>query len=137
MDDALTPAQIMAGGASLLSLSTFFFAWAAIRGERDFFLMMGNVCCAAGAAVFAVYLLEQGEAGEAMQSLTTLVACLFFIACYGVACEFESWREWEPEEEEEEAEGGGGEGEAAKPLPLPVASQPQQQGGGAGLRRRA
>lgn len=79
--DGLTNAQVSTIAAWGLVIGTAFFAFCGLRDDRDFFLMMGLLCCTIGNTIFAFYLYEQnpsggGGANETMVALYGMLAAL-------------------------------------------------------------
>jgi hypothetical protein len=56
---AMSQATAISLFAILQVLGSVFFAWLAIRADKDFFLLLGNVVCAIGAVVWCFMLTDE------------------------------------------------------------------------------
>ncbi len=56
---AISQATAISLFAILQLLGSIFFAWLAIRADKDFFLLLGNVVCAIGAVVWCFMLTDE------------------------------------------------------------------------------
>jgi hypothetical protein len=157
MEGGITVGAVMQLGAWGLALGTLFFGTLGIRADRDFFLVMGCMCCAFGDAVFAYYLWEQqpgagsGDEGDGDGAVGSvwgggndtmvtvyLVGCAY--AAYGLLCQLNEYRLHGLHDDDEEAEAEAeaeAEGAAGRPVaPQPVLPPPPAGGmgnaGGAG-----
>ena len=59
MDFELTSGQAVNLAVWGLSIGTLFFSFLGLRAEKDFFLVLGTMCCALGDFVFAYFLHDQ------------------------------------------------------------------------------
>jgi len=152
MEGAITVGAVMQIGAWGLALGTLFFGTLGIRAERDFFLVMGCMCCAFGDLVFAYYLWEQpasasddgsGEEvvgsvwGGGNDTMVTVYLVAAAYALYGLVRQLNEYRlngfmDDEDEEGEEEEEEGQA---AARPAAQPALPAAAGRTGGA-VRRR-
>lgn len=105
--DNLSVGQLSQIGAWGLMLGNAFFGFLGLRAEKDFFLMLGLVCCVMGNVGFVMFLMDQeGEANN--ETFVTIYILLTIFALYAMYAQWSRWREEgcaeEDDEEEEPAE---------------------------------
>ena len=77
-------------GAWGLGLGTAFFAFFGIKAERDFFLVIGLICCAVGNVTLAWFLAEQE--GKHNETFIALYALLTLLSLYALYCQLDQYR---------------------------------------------
>jgi hypothetical protein len=105
-----------------LALGTLFFGFLGVNAKRDFFLLMGLVCCVLGDFAFIMFLVEQELDND---TVITAFAVLVAFAAYAIYCQFNRYRdegcndsddesESEDESGDERGDGDGGTGGKGK-----------------------
>jgi hypothetical protein len=123
----LTTAQFSNIAAWGLGVGTAFFSFFGLKDDRDFFLVMGLLCCLSGNLVFAFFLWDQNPTGSgANETLVTLYLVLAAASLYALYAQFSMFREKgcgdddsEDSDTEEEAMGQDPPGHAAPRISAP------------------
>jgi len=90
----LTTAQFSNIAAWGLGVGTAFFSFFGLKDDRDFFLVMGLLCCLSGNLVFAFFLWDQNPTGSgANETLVTLYLVLAAASLYALYAQFSMFRE--------------------------------------------
>lgn len=87
--------------ALLQVLGTLLFAWLGVYGEKDFFLLLGNLVCLLGCGVWVVMLLEE----NGNPTWITVYVVLGCVSVYAIAALFHKYRREGVEEDDSESEG--------------------------------
>jgi hypothetical protein len=146
MDGGLTIGQLTQIGAWGLGVGSVFFSTMGIRADKDYFLCLGLVACILADFGFAVFLADQGAAGEdaydgeggsgalgmfgivkSNETIVTIYVLLALLSVYGLACQLDMYREEgcgfdEDDEEEEETQAADPRLAPLPPVPAPASS---------------
>lgn len=85
---ALTNAQALSIAAVIQTLGSLLFIWLGTRGEKNFFLFVGNLVCVIGCIVWVIMILEE----EANMTWATFFGCLAIVNAYAFYQQFELYR---------------------------------------------
>lgn len=122
--DNLSVGQLSQIGAWGLMLGNAFFGFLGLRAEKDFFLMLGLVCCVMGNVGFVMFLMDQeGEANN--ETFVTIYILLTIFALYAMYAQWSRWREEGCAEEDDEEEEEPAEDEAAAQQRMAAAARAQ------------
>lgn len=135
--DGLTNGQVTTIAAWGLVIGTAFFSFCALRDDRDFFLMMGLLCCTIGNIIFAFYLYEQNPTGGggANETMVALYGMLAALSVYALGHQWNMYRLYgfneDSDDEDSDSDDETGPAPAGKPagptrtpgaLPAPAAA---------------
>ncbi len=84
--------------SAVLAVGTALFATLGTGVRQDFFLFMGNLCCAAGNAIMAMQLSESNPTWSAAFQM------LLLVSLYSSFAQWDKFRRWGCPEEDDEPE---------------------------------